>query len=253
MSDAAHRAHGRGRGTIGHGELPAWRHWPGRGGQGMWQWMRTLLAGTGSMDGRADDRARQTAAEDDAEAHVRESDPGFVPVRGWIRVERGGLEAVQAAVRDYGGLSTPVRPAVFHIELHAQPDGAVAVVPRDGLPAFDIANLAVWLSAPPDQAEVEGTRVWLSSPGDGLDYALAPELDNPAGDTLVGVRSDGRPVRVFVPDTFITEADATVEGPPAAACIATDRPVALELRLDTDTTFGNPRFVLDESTDEGPA
>lgn len=220
--------------------------------QRMLQWMRTLFARTQPVRELGDDAPPPMVREDEDAARTRDPDPAFVPVQGWIRVDRGGLDAVRAAIGDYGRLHAPVRPAMFRIELHAQPDGAVAVVPRDGLPAFDIANLTVWLSAPPDRMEVEGASVRLVSPGDGLDYALAPELDNPAGDTLVGMRSDGRPVRVFVPETFITEADAPFDVPPAAECMLTDAPVVLDLQLDTDSTFGNPGFVLDASMDERP-
>lgn len=216
----------------------------------MWQWMRKLLARADAAHVDEDDAAPPTAVAEEA-AQVREPDPDFEPVTGWIRVDRGGLDAVRAAVFEYGQLYTPVRPATFRIELHPQPDGAIAVVPRDGLPAFDIANLTVWLSAPPGQMDVEGARVRLTSPGDGLDYALAPDPDNPAGDTLAGVRSDGRAVRVYVPETLISEADTPLDAPPPIDYIAMDAPAVLELVLDTDTSFGNPRFVVDGPAEEG--
>ncbi|MBJ6983016.1 hypothetical protein [Luteimonas sp. MC1572] len=123
------------------------------------------------------------------------------PAQGWILVENGSAADVKAAISDYGALVMEERPGIFLVELHPQSSGAVAVVLPGGLPAYDLANMTGWLSAPPDQEDVYGAASWITSPSSGVKYYLEPETSNPWGDTLIGASALGQPVRVYLPET----------------------------------------------------
>lgn len=171
------------------------------------------------------------------------------PAQGWILVRNGSVADIKAAVADYDGLLREVRPGCFRVELHRQGDGAVAVLFPDGLPAYDLANMTGWLSAPPGRDQVDGAVAWITSPGDGTRYYLEPETGNPWGDTLVGASSRGRSVRVSLPETGLSEVSVTHAYQPEPRLQLSPTPVALTITLDTSAAFGNPAFVIDSPRD----
>ena len=173
----------------------------------------------------------------------------FEPAHGWILVENGGLSDVKAALRDYDGLSRAERPGVFRVELHPQTNGAVAVVLPDGLPAYDLANMTGWLSAPPDQEDVHGAASWLTAPGTGIKYYLEPETSNQWGDTLVGSSSLGPSVRVYLPETGLSEVSDSHPYRAEPEIKVSSRPVTIKVTLDTNTAFGNSKFVVNAAKD----
>lgn len=186
------------------------------------------------------------AAEGSAAAHAR--DPDFVPARGWILVRHGTVEDIQAAIVDYDGLAREERPGTFEVELHPQANGSVAVRFPQGLPAYDMTNMTGWLDAPPDQPDVGDAAVWMTSPGNGREYSLWPEHDNAWGDTLVGASADGLSVRVYLPECALQAISMTQAYAAEPDIEKSPAPVRLRITLDTNTGFGNPRFLV-----EGPA
>lgn len=176
-------------------------------------------------------------------------DGAFKPARGWILVGNGSVSDVEAAIRDYDGLTRELRPGVFRVELHLQGNGAIAVVLPDGLPAYDLANMTGWLSAPPDQEDVYDAVSWITSPGDGTRYYFEPETGNPWGDTLVGASLSGRSVRVYLPETGVSEVSASHAYKEEPEVEMSSRPVTIEITLDTSTAFGNPGFIVNSPKD----
>lgn len=177
------------------------------------------------------------------------ADTSFTPATGWILVMNGSVSDVAAAIRDYDGLAREVRPGTFRVELHPQSNSAVAVILPDGLPAYDLVNMTGWLSAPPAQQEVYDAVVWITAPGDGIRYYLQPETNNPAGDTLIGASTLGQSIRVFLPETGISKISKPQTYRDKPEIEASPNPVTLKITLDTDTTLGNPRFVINSPLD----
>lgn len=176
-------------------------------------------------------------------------DSTFKPAQGWILVENGSLSDVRAAIGDYDGLAREERPRVFRVELHPQSSGAVAVVLPDGIPAYDLANMTGWLSAPPDQVDVNGAASWIVAPGDGVKYYLEPETANPQGDTLIGASALGQPVRVYLPETGISEVSSVHLYKEEPKIELSPQPDKFEVTLDTSTAFGNHPFVVNSPKD----
>lgn len=176
-------------------------------------------------------------------------DGEFKPAQGWILVKNGSVQDVKAAIADYDGLVREDRPGVFRVELHPQGSGEVAVVLPDGLPAYDLANMTGWLSAPPDQENVYDAVSWITSPGDGTKYYFEPETGNPWGDTLVGASASGRPFRVSLPETGLSEVSASHAYSDEPAVEMSSQPVTMEITLDTSTDFGNPKFIVNSPKD----
>ena len=176
-------------------------------------------------------------------------DPAFKPAQGWILVENGSMEDVKAAIRDYDGLVREERPGLFRVELHPQSSGAVAVVLPDGFPAYDLANMTGWLSAPPDREDVYGAVSWITAPGNGIKYYLEPETSNSWGDTLIGASSVGQPVRVSLPETGMSEVSSTYLYKVEPEIEISPQPVKIEVTLDTNTGFGNPQFIVNSPKD----
>ncbi|MCD9027898.1 hypothetical protein LDO26_06725 [Luteimonas sp. BDR2-5] len=159
------------------------------------------------------------------------------------------MSDVKAAVVDYDGLSREQRPNVFRVELHPQSSGAVAVVLPDGFPAYDLANMTGWLSAPPDQENVHDAVSWITAPGSGVKYYLEPETGNPWGDTLIGASKLGQSVRVSLPETGMSEVSASYSYRDEPEIEISLQPVTIEVTLDTSTAFGNPNFVVNSPKD----
>lgn len=176
-------------------------------------------------------------------------DSSFVPAQGLILVGSGGVSDIRDAIIEYDGLVREESPAVFRVELHPQSSGEVAVVLPDGLPSYDLANMTVWLSAPPGQLDVNGAASWLVAPKSGLKYFLEPEYDNPHGDTLLGSNSAGQSIRVYVPETGVSEVSADHAYWDQPEIETSSQPIVIELTLDTDTSFGNPDFVVNSPKD----
>jgi hypothetical protein len=176
-------------------------------------------------------------------------DASFKPAQGWILVKNGSASDVKAAISDYDGLVREERPGVFRVELHPQSSGAVAVVLPDGFPAYDLANITGWLSAPPDQEDVYGAISWITAPGNGVKYYLEPETSNPWGDTLIGVSALGQPVRVSLPETGVSEISSNHRYREEPKIEISPQPVTIKLTLDTSTAFGNPQFVVNSPKD----
>ena len=173
----------------------------------------------------------------------------FQPAQGWILVTHGGIADIKAAIEEYDTLSKEVHRGFFRVELHPQSNGAVAVVLPDGFPAYDLANLTGWLSGPPAQENVHGSSSWITSPGSGAKYYLEPEASNPWGDTLIGADTKGMPVRVYLPETGLSEISASFSYKRPPQIEVSPQPVKIEISLDTITTFGNPKFVINRPKD----
>jgi hypothetical protein len=176
-------------------------------------------------------------------------DASFKPAQGWILVKNGSASDVKTAISDYDGLVREERPGVFRVELHPQSSGAVAVVLPDGFPAYDLANMTGWLSAPPDQEDVHGVASWITAPGNGVKYYLEPETSNPSGDTLIGASALGQPVRVSLPETGMSEVSSAHPYREEPELEISRQPVTIEVTLDTSTAFGNPEFVVNSPKD----
>ena len=173
----------------------------------------------------------------------------FKPAQGWILVKNGRVSDIGAAIRDYDGLARDERPGVFRVELHPQTDGSVAVVLPDGFPAYHLANMTGWLSAPPDLESVHGAHSWITAPGDGIKSYLEPETSNAWGDTLIGASTLGRSIRVFLPETGISETFQSRTYREEPQIQISPLPVTMEVTLDTNTAFGNPRFTVNRPMD----
>ena len=177
------------------------------------------------------------------------ADGSFKPAQGWILVKSGSVSDVKAAIRAYDGLRRPEHPGVFRVELHPQASGAVAVVLPDGLPAYDLVNMTGWLSAPPDQEGVSGVACWITAPGSEIKYYLEPEASNSWGDTLIGASTLGQSVRVSLPETGLSEVSASHSYKEEPEIKISPQPVAIEVTLDTNTAFGNYKFVVNSPKD----
>ncbi|MGY0613436.1 hypothetical protein [Luteimonas sp. A501] len=173
----------------------------------------------------------------------------FKPAQGWILVKSGSASDVRAAISDYDGIAREERPGVFRVELHSQRSGAVAVVLPDGFPAYDLANMTGWLSAPPDQEDVYGAASWITAPGNGVKYYLEPETSNPWGDTLIGASTLGQPIRVYLPEAGMSEVSSAYLYREEPEIEISPQPITIEVTLDTSTAFGNPQFVVDSPKD----
>jgi hypothetical protein len=178
--------------------------------------------------------------------HTAASASGFTPTQGIILLTQGSVADIRAAIREYDGLFREEVPGSFVVEIHPQPDGTTAIVAPGGLPAYDFANLTVWLDAPPSQPQVGGAVVWVESPGDGESYYLEPEAENPWGDTMIGSSHAGRMIRVAVPETGISLAKNRVVYRKRPPIETSPSPVVIVVTLDTNTAFGNPGFVPNE-------
>lgn len=176
-------------------------------------------------------------------------DGSFKPAQGWILVKNGSASDMKEAISAYDGLVREEHPGAFRVELHPQKSGAVAVVLPDGFPAYDLANMTGWLNAPPDQEDVYDAVSWITGPGNGIKYYLEPETSNPWGDTLIGANTLGQSVRVFLPETGMSEVSAPHPYREEPQIEISPQPVTIEVTLDTNTAFGNPQFVVNSPKD----
>ncbi|WP_269789559.1 hypothetical protein [Stenotrophomonas sp. Iso1] len=168
----------------------------------------------------------------------------FKPAHGLILVTRGTLPQLDEALREYDALTKPVISGRFPVEIHPQPDGSFAVLPPQGLPAYDMVNMTVWLDAPPDQVDTGDAMAWVTSPDGAVAYYLEPERANRWGDTLIGATDDGHQVRVAAPETYLSLATHHVRFKPRPRLVLSRQPKTLVLTLDTDTGISNPQLLL---------
>ena len=190
-----------------------------------------------------------TASATSCKAADDSVDGSFKPAQGWILVKNGSVLDVKAAIVDYDGLTREEHPGVFRVELHPQSSGAVAVVLPDGFPAYDLANMTGWLSAPPDQIDVYDAVSWITAPGNGIKYHLEPETSNSSGDTLIGASTLGQSIRVSLPETGMSEVSASHSYREEPKIEISPQPVTIEVTLDTSTAFGNPKFIVNSPKD----
>lgn len=170
----------------------------------------------------------------------------FTPSQGWILVRHGSVEDVRGAIVEYDGLTREIRPAVFRMELHPQRAGGVAILLPDGLPAYDLANLAGWLDAPPGREDdVHGAIAWLVSPTSGVKFSLVPEAANEEGDTMLGASGDGASIRIWQPEGRASLIPQRVVYQPEPDIDIARDPMSMEVTLDTNPAFGNPGFVIE--------
>lgn len=167
----------------------------------------------------------------------------FAPTHGLILISEGHIENIRFAILEYDTLVKAVVPQSFIVEIHPQSDGTTAIVAPGGLPAYDFANLAGWLNAPPNQAAVRGAVVWMEAPGDGERYYLEPDQGNPWADTIIGTSMSGRRVRVALPEAAVFRAENSVVYRERPAFVSSPSPTSIVLTLDANTNFGNPAFV----------
>lgn len=177
----------------------------------------------------------------------------FEPAQGWILVSKGDVSEVKAAISDYDGGSLGTHLAVFRVELHPQTTGTVAVLLPDGFPVYDLTNMASWLDAPPDQTGVYGAVAWLTAPGSGIRYYLEPEVHNPFGDSMIGASAQGQAVRVYLPQSGLSELTSVQPYRDEPDIEISAQPLVMELTLDTDPVFGNQQFVVNNPVDHDGA
>lgn len=178
---------------------------------------------------------------------VSESD--FLSAKGWVLVEHGSVEEVRAAISDYDSLAREEIAETFKVELHEQQDGSIAVLFPHGLPSYDIANITVWLDAPPNQENVYGAKLWVSAPDGSNEYFLKPEVENQWGDTLIGSSKSGTSIRIYVPETGMSEVSQLVEYQPEPTISLSSNPVSFTITLDTDISWANPMLSVNQPID----
>jgi len=157
---------------------------------------------------------------------------------GWIRTRARPASALPASIQAHAALTTPVRPVTIEVTVAEHPDGFVVVDFPEGVPAYVLCNLVGWID------DGAGSTVgYLTPPDGGVRYALAPDADHIAGDTLRGAGSDGSRVQVYLPDGTVQPvswADELPEPERAAATVCQ----RLEVTVDGHAGFGNPRFRI---------
>lgn len=171
----------------------------------------------------------------------------FEPMTGWVLVSNGSIDEIKASIMDYDSIATEVSPKVFSVELHEQKDGTVAVLFPEGLPSYDMANITAWLDAPPNQENVYGAKSWVVSPDGSVKYFLKPEAENRWGDTLIGSSKDGISIRVFLPETGVSEISQDVEYAIEPSFSLDAKSVSFVITLDTEIFWANPKFSVNKA------
>ncbi len=173
----------------------------------------------------------------------------FFPAQGWILVKNGDIADVRAAIIDYDDLTKEIVAGTFAIELHPQTDGQLAVLLPNGFPAYDLVNMTGWLSSPPDQPSVYDAVAWITSPADGTKYYLEPEIENTWGDTLIGASNKGSSIRVYLPETGVSEISTPLTYKKEPIIDRLQDPIKISITLDKSTDFGNQNFIINSPKD----
>ncbi len=174
-----------------------------------------------------------------------------VPAHGAILVQNGTVELVLKAIESHAGLDAKEVPKQFRITIANESNGGVLVRFPDGAPPYDIVNLISWLNNPPGIQGVSSAKGWITSPSTGLGYSLKPEISNGWGDTLVGASSDGRSVRVYLPEATMCEISQVIIADPAPASgpIGAKPQLTINVVMDVATDFGNHAFEITHQKD----
>ncbi len=180
------------------------------------------------------------------EKKAMEDTSGFEAMSGWVLISNGSVEDIRAAILDYDSLVREETPGKFLVEIHQQKEGGVAVLFPDGLPSYDMANITVWLDAPPEQQNVYDAKAWVRPPNESKKYFLRPEVENEWGDTLVGSNTKGKSIRVYVPETGISEISQTIEYETEPEVLLNPNPVRITITLDTEISWANPKFSINK-------
>lgn len=164
----------------------------------------------------------------------------------WILVLGSRPEVIQQAVIEHSRIAKHEQPQHHRVLISALDAGRFAVTFDPPAPPYAFANLIGWLD---DPRMCHGTRQavgWLVAPGDGIRYFLSPQRANAGGDTLIGLADDGARVSVFLPDCSVTRSTARIEAmsEPELSGADTGPVLAFDVTLDADTSFGNPKFVV---------
>lgn len=170
------------------------------------------------------------------------------PAYGTILIRTGTPKLVRDAILSHASLVGKEFPHQVCIAVTEESCGIVVRFPN-GAPPYEIVNLIGWLNDPPEIDGVSQAKGWITSPATRVRYSLTPELDNPWGDTLVGASSDGKSVRVYLPEATMCEI--------SKAFIADNEPdikthgaeLTFSVEMDFITTFGNPDFRITHQKD----
>jgi hypothetical protein len=164
----------------------------------------------------------------------------------WILVEGSNPETIQKAVIAHSKICRHVRPSLHHVKIFKLDANQFGVMFDPPAPPYAFANLIGWLDDPSVNRGARRAVGWFVAPGDGTRFFLAQKPGGTGGDTLVGVTSDGRSVSVFLPDCSVTLSKAKVVATPELELPAADagQIVEFEITLDSNTSFGNPKFVI---------
>lgn len=118
-----------------------------------------------------------------------------------------------------------------------------------GIPSYDIANITIWLNAPPNQESVYGAKSWVSTPDGTNEYFLKPEVENDWGDTLVGSSKSGTSIRIYVPETGMSELSQPVQYEQEPKILLSSKPINFAITLDTDISWANPKLSINQPID----
>jgi hypothetical protein len=164
----------------------------------------------------------------------------------WILVAGSTAGAIQKAVIAHSDLTEPVLPSTHRVSVFALDADRYGVIFEPPVPPYAFTNLIGWLDDPRMTRGAARAVGWLRAPGDGTRYQLVPERVNAGGDTLVGVSIDGEGVSVFLPDCSVQRHSGQIATIPEPALPPKGvKPVAVfEITVDSDSSFGNPEFVV---------
>jgi hypothetical protein len=87
--------------------------------------------------------------------------------------------------------------------------------------------------------------------GGTREYFLKPEVENEWGDTLVGSSNSGTSIRIYVPETGMSEITQTLEYEPEPRISLHSKPVSFSITLDTDISWANPMLSINKPIDHG--
>lgn len=169
----------------------------------------------------------------------------------WILVENGTPESIKQQIIEYSQLTRPESPRTFKVTITKVPSGGFAVTFAPKPPAYSFCNLITWLDAPPKQSGVSDSMGWFESPSSRVRFALVPDHNNTAGDTLIGASKSGSSISVYLPGLDVCEVSANTEYKDDSSLFPhnVDPSHTFEVTLDDNEKFGNPTFKLTHPKD----
>ncbi len=173
------------------------------------------------------------------------------PAQGTILVQNGTPELLRKAIEAYVGLSGRDVPKEFRVTFATHASGSMVVRFPDGAMPYEFVNLIGWLNDPPEICGVSDARGWITSPSTGIRYSLKPETENRWGDTLVGRSSDGRSVRVYLPEAGLCEISRSIgtDPEPDLENLGDEAQVTFSVVMEVATGFGNYEFKITDPKD----